>query len=142
MKRFALQMLVVSVVSFSLHYVWEQLHIPLYTSYEGLTVMPIALYATSGDVLYTLGAILLIGLFKRRLQWIEDVEVSDLIGLAVVGFVIALLVEYKALALMRWAYTDAMPIIPFLHVGLTPILQMTLLLPFSIRIARHFRVIL
>ena len=122
-------------VSFLLHLAWEWAHLPLYTGYEGVGGgTPIVLFATLGDVAYTLIAVLVVSLFKGRLEWLRHARPADYIGLGILGFGIALLVEYKALALHRWAYTAAMPII--FGVGLSPLLQMTLLLPFSVFIAQ------
>lgn len=114
-----------------LHLVWETLHLPLYTNYAGISGgMPVPLYAAFGDVLYTLGAVLFVALYKKKLLWFKEATASDYEGLAILGFFIALFVEYKALALHRWAYTAAMPTL--LGVGLSPLLQMTLLLPLSV----------
>jgi len=38
----------------------------------------------------------------------------------------------KALALGRWEYAAAMPIVPLLRVGLSPVLQMAVLLPLAV----------
>ena len=118
-------------VSALLHFVWETLHLPLYTGYGALSGgVPITVFATLGDVLYTVAAVLLVSLFKRKLEWLTAARGSDYMGLAVLGCGIAFLVEYKALALHRWAYTAAMPLI--FGVGLSPLLQMTLLLPLCV----------
>ncbi|MDP3734965.1 MAG: hypothetical protein Q8R39_00890 [bacterium] len=129
-----MNVLFVSVTAFVLHLVWEMLHLPLYRGYEELnTLLPLPLWAALGDVFYTLLAFALVSLFKRSgLRWIAQARMSDFVGLAVLGFLIAALVEYKALALGRWEYAAAMPIVPLLRVGLSPIAQMTALLPFSV----------
>jgi hypothetical protein len=44
-------------------------------------------------------------------------------------------VEYKGLMFHRWSYLPSMPIIPFLNVGASPVLQMTILLPLSLFLA-------
>ena len=128
---------ILCLVSFGTQYVWELLHISLYTGYQQLGGgANITLYATLGDVLYTMAAVLLVALFKRQANWVPRALKTDYLGLALLGFCIALLVEYKALALHRWAYTAAMPLV--LGVGVSPLLQMTLLLPFSVYITKRF----
>lgn len=123
----------VVLVSFFLHLGWESLHVPLYAGYERWTGgSSVVLLATIGDVLYTLGAFALLSVFKKNLDWIRDATLSDYLALAATGFFIALFVEYKGLALGRWEYLPAMPIIPFLGVGLSPILEMTFLLPLTL----------
>ena len=128
----ARRMLILCIVAFALHYIWENSHVVLYTNFQELTTIPIMYYATMGDVLYTLIAVCFVTLFKGRIDWFAVSGKRDIFILGIMGFWIALFVEYKALALGRWAYLDAMPILPFFHVGLTPILQMTILLPLTI----------
>ena len=123
----------VTLISFALHLTWESLHVLLYTGYEHLsTQLPIYVWASIGDVLYTLGAFALVCAFKKNIDWMQRSTFSDYLALAALGFFMALFVEYKALAFHRWAYLPNMPIIPFLHVGLSPVLQMTLLLPLTV----------
>ena len=122
------------LVSFILHMVWEFAHHGLYTGYENLTPLPIYLWATIGDVLYTLVAFALASCFKHGIEWIKEARWPDFLGLATLGFFLALYVEYKALALGRWIYTPAMPIVPGFEVGLSPVLQMMLLLPLTLLI--------
>ncbi len=129
------QILCVAVVSFIAHFMWEMAHIGLYTGYEHITRLPITLYATIGDVVYVLIGVLLVSLFKRSFAWFDTPNRGDFIALAVIGFLIALFVEYKGLMLGRWVYTDAMPIVPLLNVGLSPLVQMTILLPLSVWIS-------
>ena len=40
------------------------------------------------------------------------------------GIVVAVLIELWALQTGRWAYTGAMPLVPFLGAGLTPTIQL------------------
>jgi len=135
-KRIFWHVLILSVVAFALHLVWELLHIPLYTGYEHLSpTLPISIYATSGDVLYTLGVFVFVSVANRSWNWATRIHSREVAWLAATGLLIALFVEYKALALARWEYVDAMPIIPFTNVGLSPIAQMTILLPLSFFIA-------
>ncbi len=130
--KFFLVMLVFAVVGFVLHLLWERSHIGLYTAYEKMEgVLPVYLFATIGDIVYMLGAILLVGIIKGDTLWLLSARPTDFLVLIFFGFAIALFVEYKALALERWAYGPSMPMISWLHVGLTPILQMSILLPLS-----------
>lgn len=118
-------------MSFGSHYVWESLHIPLYSGYAGLGGgMPVVLYATVGDVFYTLLAVGVLCVYKRNTKWLRNPTRSDYATLALAGFGIALFVEEKAAVLGRWDYTDAMPTL--WGFGLSPLLQMTILLPLSV----------
>ncbi|TSC86100.1 MAG: hypothetical protein G01um10148_606 [Parcubacteria group bacterium Gr01-1014_8] len=127
------------LVSFTLHLAWESWHVHLYTGYESWTLgMPVVLMATIGDVLYTLGAFALVSGIRRSLDWIHEMRMSDYLALVALGFLIALFVEYKGLALDRWQYLPEMPIIPILGVAVSPILQMSLLLPATLFIVSRF----
>lgn len=124
------------VTAFVLHFIWENSHVSLYGGYENLSpYLPITLWATLGDVFYTLLAFLALSLWKRSFEWCGKLGFRDYIAPAIAGFGISLFVEYKALALERWFYLPSMPIIPILNVGLSPVVQMTLLLPLSFYLA-------
>jgi hypothetical protein len=115
-----------AIISFALHAVWEYAHLPLYTGYEGLFgPYPVWVVATLGDVLYTLGAVLVLRLVKLD---------KNYAALTLAGFCIAVFVEYKAMLLHRWAYAAAMPTV--FGLGLSPLMQMTLLLPLAVWITQ------
>lgn len=119
---------ILTILSFIFHFLWETLHLPLYTDYGELGgPLPITIYATLGDAAYTLGAFFFISLFKKTKKWILEIEVSDYVGLLILGFCIALFVEYKALALDKWKYTIDMPLL--FGIGISPLIQMSFLLP-------------
>ena len=59
-------------------------------------------------------------------------------GIVVIGFIVAISIEWYALATDRWAYNVYMPIIPFLSVGLTPTIQLALLGLLSFKIQERF----
>lgn len=131
------------IVSAVVHLTWEYFHFGLYTAYSHWTgTTPVYLIATLGDVLYTLGAFALVSAIKKTYEWIHDATIVDYFTLVSVGFLIALFVEYKGLALDRWQYLPDMPLVPFFEVGLSPVLQMSILLPLTFfvmqRIQRWF----
>lgn len=120
-----------------LHGLWEALHLPLYTGYGALGgPLPVEVYATTGDVLYTLLVALGVALYKRDAGWIRRAGAGEYLALAFAGLIVAVFVEYKAMLLGLWAYAPAMPTI--LGFGLSPLAQMTILLPLSVSIARWF----
>ena len=130
--------ILLAFVAAALHFIWESLHIHLYTGYESLGGgIPITAYATAGDVIYTVAAVLAVAAFKRKLDWMRDATRANFASLAIIGFCIACFVEYKALVFDRWAYTWDMPIIPLLNIGLSPMLQMAILLPMSVWLASN-----
>jgi hypothetical protein len=120
-----------------LHGIWEHAHIGLYTGYEALQgALPVWILATLGDLLYTFGILGIISIRKRGIAWVRDASAHDMIVVALLGFLVALMVEYKGLYLGRWQYLPSMPIVPLLAVGLSPLLQMTLLTPLSLFVTK------
>jgi hypothetical protein len=135
--KFLITILALTLVSCVLHAAWERSHIVLYTAYEKMEgALPVYVFATLGDVAYTLLAYAVFALLKRDALWVRNAELSDFLLLAAAGFGVALFVEYKAFVLERWSYTPAMPIIPLLRVGLSPMVQMMLLLPLSVYLTK------
>jgi hypothetical protein len=61
--------------------------------------------------------------------------VPRIVALALLGGLISVGLERTALSAGRWAYGSAMPVIPGLGVGLTPVLQMALLPSLILRFA-------
>lgn len=123
------------LVAFILHIVWENIQAPLY---EGFVSFPghlsTCFFGAIGDIFITLFALLFISLTKQNFSW--RLNKHNFIALAVIGFLISVLIEQRALLIGAWSYKDIMPIIPYFKVGLTPVLQMTLLLPLSFYITQ------
>lgn len=108
------------IVSFALNLVWENLHALLYTAYQGGPITEfILLRATLGDaVMLTVLAVpfVYIAALKRHIWLIIPI-----------GLALAVWIEVYALGAGRWSYNELMPLVPFLHVGLTPTIQLALL---------------
>lgn len=122
---------VIFISAFVLNFLWEHAHSVLYVSYQGGAITNILLLrAALFDA--TVIALVSFPFFRfeplQRQRWL-------LYALFVV-FAIAL--EEWALVTGRWVYADAMPIIPILHVGLTPTIQLGLLGYAAVEIANHF----
>jgi len=124
--------IILSSVAFFLHIIWENAQAPLFAEYLSLGQhFPKCLWATIGDIVFTLLVYLGISLLKNDFGWITRLSGKDIAVIAVMGFFWAIGIEQRAFLFEKWNYTNAMPIIPYLLVGLTPILQMTFLLPLS-----------
>ena len=120
LKKRSVQGLVLFSLAFVLNYIWEHAHAVLYTNYKGGAISEFVLIrATAFDAAY----ILIIGMLflsinvLRKRKWI----------LLMLGFVVAVIIEWFALATTRWGYSPSMPIIPIFGVGLTPAIQLGLL---------------
>jgi phosphate starvation-inducible membrane PsiE len=111
------------VLSFVLNLVWEYLHSTLYAFYQhGLITLPILLRAALFDAIVI--TFLYIIFSKHAKIW---VPVS-------IALIFAVVLELYALKTGRWEYNNLMPIIPFLNVGLTPVLQLPVLYYLVIKI--------
>ena len=131
------QIIFLSLIAFVLHIVWENAQAPLFQGYASFIAhLPMCLIGTAGDVVITLSVYLIVALLKNDSNWISALNNKDFFILAVIGFLIAVGIEWRALLFGRWAYADVMPIIPYLKVGLAPILQMTFLLPLSMYLTK------
>src|SRR6266404_3025179 len=110
------KILFVFLLSFVLNFVWESLHSVLYAFYQhGPITLLILLRAALFDALVI--TILYIVFSGRAKIWLP----------VCVAFLFAVALELFALKTGRWEYNSLMPIIPFLHVGLTPVLQLPVL---------------
>jgi len=119
------------VVAVVLNFGWEvgQAFLYIGMNYD-LAMIAHCMWASFGDGLI-LWVIYLIGLcFFRNLHWFVHPSASQYVVMLIAGLTISILVEWIGVdVLKRWAYTDRMPIIPILNIGLLPVLQMTLLPP-------------
>jgi len=126
--------LYIFIVSFLIHLIWEFLHSPLYTCFD-LPLnqfIPLILGATFMDGILMLG-FYWIGYFKNKnVKWFFNFKKSDYYLIIILGVLAASLIEFVSLnSSIGWRYTELMPIVPIINVGLTPILQL-IILPFVI----------
>lgn len=116
------------IFSFLLNFIWEIsqafLYAPHYSGITGLLI--VHLWASLGDILMVFIILALNALIFAH-DYAKRIEFKSLMPTIFIGFVLATLVEKYALATGRWAYDALMPIIPWLSVGLTPILQMMII---------------
>lgn len=130
----------VFAIAVVLNYPWELLQTPLFTpaSNQG-SVWLHCFVASLGDgiiVLLLLGCGWLV--FGRR-DWFLQPGLRGYILLLTAGALVAVTVEWIAVTqLQKWAYTEAMPRLPALQIGIVPVLQMLLLPPLIFRIAAAF----
>ena len=129
-----------SAASFILNWPWEMLQMPAYVEMSGRswgqTAIPCTI-ATLGDVGLSLGIYGVAALAAGRLRWGMTGGWHVYLASAVLGVVTATAIEWWALANDRWTYSSAMPKMPLTGVGLWPFLQLTVLVPLALWIARR-----
>jgi len=107
------------------NYVWEMLQMPLYGEFRGGWWR--CFEAALGDVAILAVLYLVMALAAEDWCWFMRLSRWRLLLLAVLGILIAVLVEQQALLGGAWSYRGSMPRVPLLGVGWPPILQMVLI---------------
>ena len=122
-------------IAYFLNLVWENVQKPLFTGFEAFWKSGLTCYSAAfGDALIILGIYFLIALMRGKYYWFRIRTKDEIVLLLIFGFIVAVLFEKFALATGRWGYAASMPVVPFLNVGIIPILQMLILPFFSIKI--------
>jgi hypothetical protein len=119
---------IVFLVAFLLNLIWEHLHSLLYDNYKGGEITNfILIRASFNDAIFISLASVFFFIFKHtRHAWL--VALSSLLLLSI-G------IEVWALETFRWSYKEIMPLVPYLAVGLTPVIQLALLGHISFRLS-------
>ena len=105
---------------------WETLHLPLYTLWDRNTATYLAFvvaHCTAGDLMIATGTLFVAttvaGRDWPRRNYRRVALITILLGLAYTVFSEWLNVSFRG----SWAYAPAMPVVPMLGTGLSPILQ-------------------
>ena len=113
------KLLIIFASAFLLNFLCEHLHSFLYVSYRGgeITGAILARAALFDAVVITIFALpfILFSTYRRGYTLF-----------IVVCVIFAVALEKWALGTGRWIYADAMPLVPYLSVGLTPAIQLAL----------------
>lgn len=117
------------MISTAVNYVWEMAQMPLYQdmSFAALSSWLLCFRASLGDGLIIVAIWALGALLYRRGRWFRPLQSGPALFLLASGALIAVVIELHALAAERWSYSEMMPIIPWLEVGLSPFVQLLLL---------------
>ena len=131
-----LRFLRVFVVAVLLNYLWELGQSPLYAGMGDLPAMWWHCFIASlGDGLLVLLIFATCRAMLRRQNWFEQPGIGGYALMLIVGLVIGITGEPVAVhAFHWWAYTPRMPVVPKLNIGITPVVQMTLLPPVVFRV--------
>jgi hypothetical protein len=116
--------------SFVLHLLWENLQAPLYAGFQSSAQQFwICFKATWGDLLFMACIYVALAIIHRDPFWVADraayaLPATWIIALLVGGLLAVNLELWAVHVDHRWQYTETMPLIPVLRIGLTPVLQM------------------
>ena len=128
---------IVFLIAVGLNYPWELAQGRLFTAASHTTNVWVHCFIASlGDGLMIL---LLFGfgwLVLGRRDWFARPGVRGYAIIVAAGAALAIAIEWTAVhVLQRWTYTESMPHVPGLEIGLVPVLQMMVLPPIVLRIA-------
>ena len=108
------------------HFVWEAAQLPLYTLWHTGTpreILSAHFHCTGGDIVITAVTLALAGALARQFHW-PSFGWRMVFTAIVLGAAYTVFSEWLNVAIRRsWSYTAAMPVLPLLKTGLTPLLQ-------------------
>ena len=127
-KAFKRLILIIYVLAFLLNFAWELVQLPLYkgASYDIQHIAFCAL-ASVADALMVLLLYLCFALLNKKPVWFQDTGFRQVLILMIIGGIGAIIGEMAHTSAGNWAYTDSMPVLPILNIGLSPVLQFFLL---------------
>lgn len=121
-------MLAIFLIGFLLNLLWENVQAPLYEGYNSFWGhFMLCFWASLVDALVILLLYGLLAAWYRDFFWVEHLNWKAAALLVLSGALIAVGFELWAFETGTWAYSEKMPVIPFLQTGLAPLLQMMLL---------------
>ena len=108
------------------HFVWEAAQLPLYTLWRTGTrheIVTALIHCTGGDILITTVTLAAAAVLARQLRWCAF-GWRMIFTAIVLGVAYTILSEWLNVEIRRtWSYTPAMPVLPLIGTGLTPLLQ-------------------
>lgn len=114
--------------AFLLNFAWESIHAVLFyaghAAYTAIFFTRMVLYASFVDALLIFGIFCAGCLLFRSDCWLESYGGKEVSYTIVLGVIIAMVIEIKALLFDQWSYTELMPTI--FGIGLSPLVQLAL----------------
>ena len=136
-------LLVFALLTFLFHFAWEILQAPLFARMPVMShwqATLVCLKATFGDVGFALAGFAVGAVLDKRWLWFVDPSKRALAAYVATGVLITIAFEWHAVYWAdRWAYSDLMPVVPVIRVGVAPLLQW-IVLPVAVLffLRRHF----
>ena len=146
MKGLAFKLLSIAFIT---NAIWEAAQTPLYRGADifGMHIpssltdpryLLVLLYATVGDVFYLALIYALVACIEHDICWIRSWRPRDTYVVMLAGLAFAAAIEWRGLIEGHWSYSALMPIVPVLHVGLSPLLQLPITALISFRMFRRY----
>jgi hypothetical protein len=113
------------IISFLLNFAWENTHAPLYLWFINYSShLKMCFDASIWDIFLILFMYFFISLLLSNYNWIESIKIKEFLLITILWLIITIIFEKYALSTSRWAYNEFMPIIPFIWIWLSPVLQL------------------
>lgn len=127
-KIFKLFAFRVAILAFLLNFAWELIQMPLYegSSYS-ISFIAFCALASVADAIMVLLLYLGFAFILKNMFWVEFLNTQQIVFVIITGGTGAILSEMRHLSLGSWVYDDSMPIIPYVNVGIAPVLQFMIL---------------
>lgn len=128
MKKLLTQASLVFAFAFLLNFLWESIHAVLF--YTGHQTMESSFFVRMISYVSFVDALLILGIFIsgsilwREFEWIKKYDSRKISYTAIVGFLIASIIEAKALFFKQWSYNELMPTI--FGMGISPLIQLSI----------------
>lgn len=127
-KNYRNYIIAIAVIAFSLNFIWEVAQGRLYEGFEyDWQHISICALASIADMLMVLILLFGFGLLYRNVFWINDLTLKRILALVTIGTIGAILGEMWHTTRGDWNYAGAMPVVPWINVGLSPLLQFAVL---------------
>ena len=115
-------------LSFLLNFAWELLQLPLYKNAAyNIDHIAFCALASLADVLMVLLLYFGLAFIFKDTFWIQYLKIKRVLLLVLIGGGGAVLSEIRHLSLGSWEYDKSMPLLPFVKVGIAPVLQFMIL---------------
>ncbi len=118
----------VAVIAFSLNFIWEVGQGWLYKDFEyDWQHISFCALASIADMLMVLILLFGFSLVYKNVFWTSAIGISKILPLILIGSAGAIFGEIWHTSRGDWAYAEAMPVVPWVNVGLSPLLQFAVL---------------
>ncbi len=125
---FKLLLLIIIIIAFVLNFIWEMFQMPFYKGMQfNIQSVAVCALAAIADALMVILIYFGFALVYKKPFWVQQLTVFRISILVLVGGIGAILAELRHTSLASWAYSKTMPLIPFVNVGLIPVLQFMIL---------------
>lgn len=111
-----------------LNFAWEMIQMPLYVGIEfNIQGAILCGLASIADALMVLLLSYALAVIYKDPFWVQHFTPIRIVLLVFVGAIGAILMEMLQVSTGSWKYSKRMPIIPFVNVGISPVLQFMVL---------------